>query len=215
MKDEIMKEIRATSETLHDMAEHTGFIKRLLKGDANTKTYGEYIYNLYFVYKAIEDNLEKNKDNKVVEKFAIPKVYRAEEMLKDVKYLLGDDYKNTELLMSTKVFVNRINVVGKEQPELLIAHAYTRYLADLFGGRTIFEIVKKHYNIPDEGLNYYMFPKIDNLRAFVMDYHGKLNEMELCDSLREKFLNEVAISYIYNVSISNELEFIRYGKEDK
>lgn len=204
MKDEFLNDIRNTGKSLHDMAENTGFIKRLLLGDADKKSYGEYIYNLYYVYKAIEEGLEENSNNEIVKSFAIPEVYRAESIMKDFQYLLGE---KIEPLMSTKCFVNRIKEISKNNPELLIAHAYTRYLADLFGGRVIYGIVKNKYKIDDAGLNYYIFDKIENLRTFVMNYHNKLNLMKLSDCLKEKFLNEVAVSYIYNISISNELEY--------
>lgn len=85
MINEFMKKIKYESESLHDMAEHTGFIKRLFDGNANKETYGKYIYNLYAIYNAIETNLEEN--NKIVSNFALPEVYRSQQLLKDVKSL--------------------------------------------------------------------------------------------------------------------------------
>ena len=205
-----LKAIQKSTKKLHSMAENTGFIKRLVSGDATTQTYGEYIYNLYFVYKAIEENLEKHKDNEVLKEFIIPEIFRAESLLKDSKFLLGDKLDSIELCDSTKVFVARLNEISNIDPNLLVAHAYTRYLADLFGGRTIFEIIKDKYNIEDDGLNYYMFDKIPDLKAFVMEYHQRLDLINLNDEEKEKFLNEISLSYIFNISISNELEYIRF-----
>lgn len=205
-----LKAIQNNTKRLHSMAENTGFIKRLISGNATTQTYGEYIYNLYFVYKAIEENLEKHTDNEVLKEFITPEVFRAESLLKDSKFLLGDDLESIEMCDSTKVFVNRLNEISKTDPNLLVAHAYTRYLADLFGGRTIFNIVKEKYNIEDDGLNYYMFDEISDLKTFVMYYHQKLNLIDLTDDEKEKFLNEVSLSYVFNISISNELDYIRF-----
>lgn len=205
-----LKAIQNNTKRLHSMAENTGFIKRLISGEATTQTYGEYIYNLYFVYKAIEENLEKHKDNEVLKEFITPEVFRAESLLKDSKFLLEGNLDSTEICDSTKVFVNRLNEISKTDPNLLVAHAYTRYLADLFGGRTIFNIVKEKYNIEDDGLNYYMFDDISDLKAFVMYYHQKLNLINLTDEEKDRFLNEVSLSYIFNISISNELEYIRF-----
>ncbi|WP_373599329.1 biliverdin-producing heme oxygenase [Paraclostridium bifermentans] len=205
-----LKAIQNNTKRLHSMAENTGFIKRLISGEATTQTYGEYIYNLYFVYKAIEENLEKHKDNEVLKEFITPEVFRAESLLKDSKFLLEGNLDSIEICDSTKVFVNRLNEISKTDPNLLVAHAYTRYLADLFGGRTIFNIVKEKYNIEDDGLNYYMFDDISDLKAFVMYYHQKLNLINLTDEEKDRFLNEVSLSYIFNISISNELEYIRF-----
>lgn len=205
-----LKVIQQSTKKLHDMAENTGFIKRLVDGNATVESYGEYIYNLYFVYKAIEENLEKHKNDIVLKEFITPEVFRAESLLKDSKFLLGYELDSVEICDSTRVFVDRLEEISQINPKLLVAHAYTRYLADLFGGRTIFEIVKSKYNISDDGLNYYVFDKIPDLKAFVMMYHQKLNLINLDNEDKKDFLNEISLSYIFNISLSNELEYLRF-----
>ena len=192
------------------MAENTGFIKRLVDGNATVESYGEYIYNLYFVYKAIEENLEKHKNDIVLKEFITPEVFRAESLLKDSKFLLGYELDSVEICDSTRVFVDRLEEISQINPKLLVAHAYTRYLADLFGGRTIFKIIKDNYDIHNDGLNYYMFDEIPDLKAFVMDYHRKLDLIDLNDDEKVKFLNEISLSYVFNISISNELEYMKF-----
>ncbi|CEP48436.1 biliverdin-producing heme oxygenase [Paraclostridium sordellii] len=205
-----LKVIQQSTKKLHDMAENTGFIKRLVDGNATVESYGEYIYNLYFVYKAIEENLEKHKNDIVLKEFITPEVFRAESLLKDSKFLLGYELDSVEICDSTRVFVDRLEEISQINPKLLVAHAYTRYLADLFGGRTIFKIIKDNYDIHNDGLNYYMFDEISDLKAFVMDYHRKLDLIDLNDDEKVKFLNEISLSYVFNISISNELEYMKF-----
>ena len=45
-----------------------------------------------------------------------------------------------------------------------------------------------------------------------MEYHNKLGKIKLNDILKEKFIDEVSNSYIYNISISNELDYKVYCK---
>lgn len=205
-----LKVIQQSTKKLHDMAENTGFIKRLVDGNATVESYGEYIYNLYFVYKAIEENLEKHKNDIVLKEFITPEVFRAESLLKDSKFLLGYELDSVEICDSTRVFVDRLEEISQINPKLLVAHAYTRYLADLFGGRTIFKIIKDNYDIHNDGLNYYMFDEIPDLKAFVMDYHRKLDLIDLNDDEKVKFLNEISLSYVFNITISNELEYMKF-----
>ncbi|MDZ4994153.1 biliverdin-producing heme oxygenase [Clostridium perfringens] len=210
-----MIDIKNNSNDLHTVAEKTGFLKRLLEGTASIESYAEYLYNLYEVYKAIEINLEKNSENKVVKEFVTPEIYRAEAILKDLKFFLGDRLNTIQPLASTKAYVGRINEVGETSPELLVAHAYTRYLADLFGGRTIYGMIKDLYKIDEEGLNYYKYDNLTDspeMKGFVMNYHNKLNNIELDDQMKERFLNEVSNSYVYNIAISNEIDFINFSK---
>ncbi|MDQ0149871.1 heme oxygenase (biliverdin-producing) [Eubacterium multiforme] len=211
-----MNEIRKNNQVLHDSAEKTGFLKRLMDGKASKESYAEYLFNIYEIYKTIEFNLEKYRENSVVNDFAIKKVYRTEEIYKDLKFLLGEKLSEMRLLASTKAYIERINEVSEKQPELLVAHAYSRYLADLFGGRSIYKMLRESYEIDPKGLNYYVYDEVfedaDDMRAFVMEYHGMLNEVEFDRKLEEKFINEVSNSYIYNIAISNELEIKLYNK---
>lgn len=208
--DSFMMDIKKNSSTLHDVAEKTGFLKDLLDGKVTRESYAEYLFNIYEVYKTIEFNLGKYSTNDVVKDFAIAEIYRSEAIYKDLRFLLGDKLKSLKMLASTKAYVERINELGREQPELLVAHAYTRYLADLFGGRTMYDMLMRTYKIEDEGLNYYKYDLLKDekdMRAFVMEYHNKLNNISLNESLKEKFIDEVSNSYIYNIAVSNELVF--------
>jgi len=89
---------------------------------------------------------------------------------------------------------------------LIVAYAYTRFIADLFGGRTFVSLLGVNYKVPAEGLNYYNCDGIKNIRAYVMNYAAKINEMKLSSELEEKLVVEVSNAYIYNLAISQELE---------
>ena len=198
--------IRKSSSTLHSASEHTGYIKRIIDKTATKEGYAEYLYNLSEMYKAIENALDKNSNNEVVKDFVTKELYRHELIEKDIKYLLGDNLNNFSLLASTAASVARINELSSSKPELIIAYAYTRFLADLFGGRTFYELFSNEYKIENEGLNYYIFDGIDDMRTYAMRYAAKLSNINLADNLKDEFIVEVNNAYIYNLAISNELE---------
>lgn len=198
--------IRKASSTLHSASEHTGYIKRIIDKTATKEGYAEYLYNLSAMYKAIEDALDKNANNEVVKNFVTKELYRHELIEKDIKYLLGDNISSMNLLASTVASISRINELSNTKPELIVAYAYTRFLADLFGGRTFYELFSKDYKIENEGLNYYMFKDIDDIRAYAMQYAAKLSRINLPVNLKAEFIIEVNNAYIYNLAISNELE---------
>ena len=201
-----MMDIKEKSSLLHSVAEKTGFIKNLIDGNATVEGYAEYIFNLERTYKAIEDALDENENNPTVKPFVTKEVYRSELMRKDLEFLLGDKVNSIKLLASTEACITRIQELSKTKPELVVAYAYTRFLADLFGGRTFLSLLGENYKISDEGLNYYQFPEITDLRAYVMKYHGMLAEFNLSDEMKVEFINEVNNAYIYNIAISNELD---------
>ncbi len=202
-----MSDIRAKSSLLHGTAENTGYIKKLVDCKASVDGYGEYIFNLQKVYEAIESALVKNKDNSNVKPFVTTELFRSELIKKDVEALFGDKVDSLSLLPSTEAYVDRINEMSERNPEMVIAHAYTRFLADLFGGRTFFSLLSEKYNIKHDALNYYSFPGISDMKEYVMNYHNMLNSLNLSEEMCDKFIIEVNNSYIYNIAISNELDF--------
>ncbi|SCH89694.1 MULTISPECIES: biliverdin-producing heme oxygenase [unclassified Romboutsia] len=203
---DLMTKIRKNSATLHSAAEHSGFIKRIVDGNASKDSYAEYLFNLAAMYNSIEQALERNTNNETVKEFATPELYRYDLIKKDLDFLLGDKVSEIELLPSTIAFVDKINDLEKTNPELVIAYAYTRFIADLFGGRTFVALLSVNYKVPAEGLNYYSCDKIKDIRSYVMNYANKLNNLKLSSDLEIKFINEISNAYIYNLAISNELE---------
>lgn len=203
---EFMMSIKEKTSLLHSAAEHSGYIKRIIDGNASVEGYAEYLFNLYSMYRAIEDTLENNINNPVVKDFVTKELYRSELILKDLEFLLGDKLPGMELLASTKACISRILEISEGKRELIIAYAYTRFLADLFGGRTFPALLSKNYNIAPEGLNYYKYDNLEDIKGYVMSYHNKLASLDFSDEMRTEFVNEVSNAYIYNLAISNELE---------
>lgn len=201
-----MMDIREKTSLLHSAAENTGYIKKLVDGAASIEGYAEYILNLEKMYRAIEVALDKNENNEVVKPFVTKELYRSELMRKDLEFLLGDKMDSIKLLASTEACVAKIEELSEKNPELVVAYAYTRFLADLFGGRTFLSLLSTNYKISAEGLNYYQFPEINDLRGYVMKYHNMLANIRLSEEKKIDFINEVNNAYIYNLAISNELD---------
>ncbi|MEG2538729.1 MAG: biliverdin-producing heme oxygenase [Clostridium sp.] len=204
---EFMKEIRAKSALLHSAAEKTGYIKKLVDGNGTVEGYAEYIFNLEKMYKAIEDGLDKNINNEIIKPFVTKELYRSSLIRQDLNHLLGDKLDSMVPLASTEASVAYINYLADNKPELIIPYAYTRFLADLFGGRLFLTILSgEAYGISPEGLNYYKFEGIEDFKSYVMTYHNLLGDIKLSDDMKAEFINEVSNAYIYNLAISNELD---------
>ena len=147
-------DIKEKSSLLHTASEHSGYIKKIIDGTATVEGYAEYIFNLEKMYNAIETALDKNSDNNVIKPFVTKELYRSKLIRKDVDFLLGDKVNSMKILASTEASITKIEELSQNKPELVIAYAYTRFLADLFGGRTFFSLLNTTYKIPTEGLNY-------------------------------------------------------------
>lgn len=198
--------IKNNTNALHLASEKSGFIKRLIEGNASKEGYIEYIFNLHAMYKAIEDSLDEHLNHESIKLFATKELYRAELIKRDLDILVGNKLSEMKLLPSTQACVARIHEVNAKHPELIVTYAYVRFIADLFGGRIFPEILTKSYDIPTDALNYYYQPDIGNIRDYVMEYHKKFEKLNLSEHMQSLFAIEISNVYIYNIGISNELD---------
>ena len=210
---QFMMDIKEKTSLLHATTERTGYIKKIMDGVASVEGYAEYLYNLEKMYAAIENALDQNEQNEVVKPFLTKELYRSKLIIQDLESLLGEKLTAMKPLASTEASVARIEFLAKTQPHLVVAHAYTRFLADLFGGRMFFSLLSSTYKIKEEALNYYQFPDITDLKEYVMKYHTLLVNMKLSEDQQVEFINEINNAYIYNLAISNELDVKLSGSD--
>ena len=55
------KEIKEGTKVSHTAAENTGFVSNFLSGVISKENYRKLVANFYFVYQALEKEIDKNK----------------------------------------------------------------------------------------------------------------------------------------------------------
>lgn len=108
------------------------------------------------------------------------------------------------------VYVDRIWEVAKNDPVLLIAHAYTRYMGDLSGGQALKGIVRSALDLPDnQGTALYEFaqiPTIEAKRAFKETYRHALDALEVDEETIQRIVSEANYAFTLNRNVVDELE---------
>ena len=170
------KQLKEGTKKSHSMAENTSFVASFLRGVLDKSKYRQLVANFYFIYHALETEVENNKDNPFVGPMRLNGLSRHDALIKDCEYFYGDDWREkiypTE---QTQRYVNRIHEVAKENPELLIAHHYTRYMGDLSGGQILKGIAQKALGLKEDGLAFYEFPEISDKKGFKESYRRVLD----------------------------------------
>ena len=136
-------QLREGTKKSHTMAEDTGFVACFLKGVVEKKSYRKLLSDLYFVYQAMEEEIERLvlEEHPVIKPIAFKTLFRKKTLENDLKFYFGDDWKDKiNISKSAEEYVARIRLVAKKSPELLVGHHYTRYIGDLSGG----QILKKN-----------------------------------------------------------------------
>uniref|UniRef100_A0A673IQ54 heme oxygenase (biliverdin-producing) n=1 Tax=Sinocyclocheilus rhinocerous TaxID=307959 RepID=A0A673IQ54_9TELE len=215
--DDLSEVLTAGTKESHDKAENSPFVKDFLRGRIKRELFK--LTALYYVYSAIEEEIEKNKNHPMFAPLYFPsELHRRDALAKDLEYLYGEDWESKiSCSAATQPYVDRIHEVGRDDPVLLVAHAWTRYMGDLSGGQILKKVAQRALKLPPtgEGLNCYHFEGIHNPTAFKRLYRSRMNELEVDTETKKKLLDEANLAFKYNLEVFTELQKIGKGiKED-
>ncbi len=206
----LARQLREGTKKSHTMAENTGFISCFLKGVVDKSSYRNLLADLYFVYSAMEEEIEKLCENShpIISPIGFKELFRKEKLEEDLSFYFGSKW--SELAKPSKPAVEyeaRIREISKNNPELLIGHHYSRYIGDLSGGQLLKTITKKAMNLSsDEGLSFYIFEEIRDEKEFKIKYRNTLDNLPIDQKIADSIIEEANRSFKYNMNIFNELE---------
>jgi len=190
------------------MAENVGFVKCFLKGVVEKTSYRKLVANLYFVYSAMEEEMEKHREHPVLSKIYFPELNRKQSLEQDLYYFYGPNWREQVAPSSAaQAYVQRIREISATAPELLVAQSYTRYLGDLSGGQILKGIAQRGMNLTEgEGSAFYEFPEIPDEKAFKNNYRQAMNELPIDEATAERIVDEANAAFGMNMKMFMELE---------
>nr|YP_009296171.1 heme oxygenase [Sebdenia flabellata]AOM65106.1 heme oxygenase [Sebdenia flabellata] len=207
MSTNLAQQLREGTTKSHSMAENVSFVKSFLGGVVDKKSYRKLVANLFFVYTAIEEEIEKNKDHIAIKSIYFPELHRKWSLRQDLLYYYGSNWeKEVSPSLATQAYVDRIHSIGANQPELLIAHAYTRYMGDLSGGQILKKIAQNAMQLSgNEGTSFYNFQDIKDDKAFKEIYRNALDNVPINNEQISQIITEANISFNLNMKMFQEL----------
>ncbi|MBD2176020.1 heme oxygenase (biliverdin-producing) [Pseudanabaena sp. FACHB-1998] len=203
--------LREGTQKSHTAAENTAFMKCFLKGIVETVPFRKLLANLYFVYSTLEEELKRHSQHPIVGKIYFPELNRQQNLEQDLEFYYGDNWRSEIVpLKAGQVYVDRLKEISDSQPELLIAHSYTRYLGDLSGGQALKHIVRSALDLPsDRGTTFYefdQFPTVEAKRDFKEKYRQALDSLEVDEETVERIVEEANYAFTLNRNVVDELE---------
>jgi heme oxygenase len=208
MSSNLASKLRVGTKKAHTMAENVGFVKCFLKGVVEKSSYRKLVANFYFIYSAMEEEMEKHSQHPIVSKINFSQLNRKHSLEQDLSYYYGANWRDQIKLSSAgEAYVQRIREISATEPELLIAHSYTRYLGDLSGGQILKNIAVTAMNLNDgQGTAFYEFDEISDEKAFKAKYRQALDEMPIDDATGDRIVDEANAAFGMNMKMFQELE---------
>ena len=195
-------QLKEGTKVSHSAAENTKFVSSFLKGVVSRDNYKQLTANFYYVYRAMEEEIEKLDDFPLHDKL----LNRTHKLEQDLRYYYGVMWRDKiQPSQSTKNYVKRIQVIAQQTPYLLVAHHYTRYMGDLSGGQILSNIAKKALNLTTEGLKFYEFD-IPNMKEYKDKYRQTLNDLNMSEVQTSMLIDEANYAFKLNMLLFDELQ---------
>lgn len=204
----------------HSMAENTAFVTGFFKGIETRKSFSQLVTSLHFVYSAQEaafDEVAAAKTCESVVALDYPSLRRTLALEEDMEYYFGAEWRKASAVKpsrATKKYVARISelAANPEKSYLLVAHQYTRYLGDLFGGQMMGGMATRTLGLDaGKGVAFYNFPQIPDNKAFIEEWYQKLNASPFSEAQQQAIVDEANLVFALNIELFEELEGSAFG----
>ncbi|MCS5637482.1 MAG: biliverdin-producing heme oxygenase [Myxococcota bacterium] len=202
------KRIRAGTAQSHRLTESTSFVKGILRGAVDLESYRNMQIGLYSIYSAMEEELERHRTDPLVRSVYFEQLPRRAALEQDLRFLFGPLWREQiHLTPARKQYLDRIRWVSRNDPGLLVAHSYTRYLGDLSGGRVVEKIVRRSLRMDGEdGFRFFHFDGIGDMGQFKNIYRSRLDGLPISVARGEEIIDESRRVFALNRQIFEELE---------
>ncbi|KAL7850584.1 hypothetical protein SRHO_G00199330 [Serrasalmus rhombeus] len=206
---DLSEQIKEVTKDTHVRAENTQLMLNYQKGQITLPQYKLLLCSLYEIYRALEDELDKNSGHPGVEPIYFPQeLARLEPLERDLEYFFGPQWrKRVTVPAATLRYTERLREIGRSNPNLLVAHAYTRYLGDLSGGQVLGKITQKTMGLSNtEGVAFFSFPAVTSPHRFKQLYRSRMNSIELTEEERRRVLDEAVRAFELNIEVFDDLQ---------
>ena len=202
----LSKRLRSETKDLHTAAERSGVMGMLARARLTRRGYVALLANLAEIYRALEAELSRHGDRPALAWLDLDALRRLERLEADVAAWHRADDPCPVIAATARDYAARLHRNGDECADLLVAHAYVRYLGDLSGGQILRPIVARMLGASDgRGLSFYDFPRISDAGAFKQRFRKRLDAIHdsaLCD----RIVSEAKLGFALHERLFKELE---------
>jgi len=130
-------DLKERTQESHKSAENHPLMQSMINGTHSKEHLLQFLINLYPVYSVVEQRLLQDKIKEV------PELKRSELIENDINNLIPEviTFKNVKILVPLKSTCAWVSNCRAKPASLLKAELYSRWLADLYGGRMLMKTV--------------------------------------------------------------------------
>lgn len=209
----LSERLRAETKDVHTAAERSGIMRELLRRALPRDAYIALLQNLAAVYAAMESEIALHAAHHSLRAIDWTRLTRLPTLQNDIAVLTAvgatsaprrDD--SSALVPATREYVAHLHTLGQQHPERLLAHAYLRYLGDMYGGQILRRLVLSSVADGNEhAVSFYDFTQIDNLHAFIATFRDAIDAMPQHPTEADTMIAEARYGYELHARMFTEL----------
>jgi len=205
MSRNLAESLREATWPQHRNVERSPFVQALLRGELDRKAYCLMLRSLREIYAALERNLALQSEHRALAPVDPARLFRCEALEEDLAYLHGPRWQDDLAPRSAALqYANRLDEISRERPELLLAHAYVRYLGDLSGGQALKHVVARSLALPEgEGTRFYEF---GDAASLARDFRAGLGAVADETARHADLVDEACAAFDLHGRLFDELE---------
>ncbi|MEQ9364492.1 MAG: biliverdin-producing heme oxygenase [Leptospirales bacterium] len=196
--------LREATAEAHASAEGGTFVRRFMKGELDRATYQSYLVAMRDLYAALEAGLAANRDHAALKALSFPELPRKDAIASDLAFF--ETPADLPAPPAAVEYAKHLEAIAAENPVLLVAHSYVRYLGDLSGGQALAKAVQRTFGLSgDDGIAFYRFAEIENLADFKNVYRAALDHLPLSDAEHQAVVEEAKTAFALNGRVFADL----------
>lgn len=215
----LSRRLRDGTRKEHRIVENLTFIRLFLRGVVDHASYLRMLIDLHQVYLQLERWLSDPSVPSQIRSLFPCELWRSLSLEQDQAYHARKVHPSAELSSASfrpsqaaLLYAGYLHRLRRQHPVLLMAHAYTRYLGDLSGGRVLRRIAARTLGITDSaGLLFYEFPAIPDSESFKKEFRSRLDSLPLDERAIDRIVEEARRAFALNGAIYAGLQGSAWG----
>lgn len=201
--------LRAGTRGAHEQAERSALMQRLLAGRLPLADYRRLLEQFQALYDALESSLSRLADQPQVSRLYRAELRRGPALAEDLRDLhaLEPDHPPASLVPATRDYVDRLQHLARHDPPRLLAHAYVRYLGDLYGGQLVGRRLREQHGLSDSrGTHFYEFGDAARVRSLIGGFRAALDGLVLTPDQADDMVAEACEAFERHRQIFDQLQ---------
>jgi heme oxygenase len=180
----------------------------LLHGRLDKAGYVQLLGNLHAIYEHLEAGVRHNARLPELAVLDLAPLFRCRAIEQDLRVLQGPRWREQRVLVrAAQDFAQHLQALSRQQPRLLAAHAYVRYLGDLSGGQMLARVVARSLRLePGQAVGFYHFGDAAAVQERKQAFRAALEGLAGNEVLAGHLVEEACSSFTRHKALFEQLD---------